>query len=83
LDRCEIRVRVSFGAAAERNAGGQLREARNFPESLLSQNPENPDHLCKLGLCYVDLGQLDRGVELLNHFLQIAPGALTPVWSWA
>ena len=57
-------MRVSFGAAAERNAGGQLREARNFPDSLISQNPENPDFLCNLGLCYVDLGQLDKGIEL-------------------
>jgi tetratricopeptide (TPR) repeat protein len=40
---------------------------------LLRQDPDNPDLLYNLGLCYVDLGQLDKGIELLHRCLQIVP----------
>ncbi len=33
----------------------------------------DPDHLYNLGLCYVDLGQLDQGKELLHRCLELAP----------
>ncbi|MGV8175448.1 MAG: tetratricopeptide repeat protein, partial [Methanothrix sp.] len=54
-------------------AAGRLDEARIYLEELLRQDPDNPDLLYNLGLCYVDLAQLDRGIELLNRCLQIAP----------
>ncbi|MCX6674546.1 MAG: hypothetical protein NTY37_12300 [Methanothrix sp.] len=34
---------------------------------------KDPDLLYNLGLCYVDLGQLDQGRELLHRCLQFAP----------
>ncbi|HUS75282.1 MAG TPA: tetratricopeptide repeat protein [Methanothrix sp.] len=54
-------------------ASGQLDEARIYLEELLRQDAENPDLLYNLGLCYVDLGQLDKGRELLHRCLQLAP----------
>ena len=55
-------------------ASGQLDEARIYLEELLRQDPENTDLLYNLGLCYVDLGQLDKGRDLLHRCLQLAPG---------
>ena len=55
-------------------ASGQLDEARIYLVELLRQDPDNPDLLYNLGLCYVDLGQLDKGRELLHRCLQLAPG---------
>jgi tetratricopeptide (TPR) repeat protein len=40
----------------------------------LRQDPENTDLLYNLGLCYVDLGQLDQGRELLHRCLELAHG---------
>jgi tetratricopeptide (TPR) repeat protein len=53
---------------------GRLDGARIYLEELLRQDPENPDLLYNLGLCYVDLGQLAKGMELLHRCLQLAPG---------
>jgi tetratricopeptide (TPR) repeat protein len=55
-------------------ASGQLDEARIYLEELLRQDAENTDLLYNLGLCYVDLGQLDKGRELLHRCLRLAPG---------
>ena len=54
-------------------AAGRLGESRIYLEELLRQDPDKPDLLYNLGLCYVDLGQLDHGIELLKRCLQIAP----------
>ena len=54
-------------------AAGRLGESRIYLEELLRQDPDNPDLLYNLGLCYVDLGQLDRGIELLSRCLELAP----------
>ncbi len=34
----------------------------HLPEELLRQDPDKPDLLYNLGLCYVDLGRLDHGI---------------------
>jgi tetratricopeptide (TPR) repeat protein len=52
---------------------GRLDEARIYLEELLRENPDNTDLLYNLGLCYVDLGQLEKGIELLHRCLQLAP----------
>jgi len=55
----------------------RIRPPRRGPhllEELLRQDPDNPDLLYNLGLCYVDLGQLDKVMELLHRCLQLAPG---------
>jgi len=54
-------------------AAGRLDEARIYLEELLRQDPDNPDLLYNLGLCYVDLGQLDKGIELLGRCLELSP----------
>jgi tetratricopeptide (TPR) repeat protein len=53
---------------------GQLDEARIYLEGLLALDPENTDLLYNLGLCYVDLGQLDQGREQLHRCLLLMPG---------
>jgi tetratricopeptide (TPR) repeat protein len=62
-----------FDQALQLLASGRLNEARIYLEELLRQDPDNPDLLYNLGLCYVDLGQLDLGIELLLRCLRIAP----------
>ena len=62
-----------FDLALKLIAAGRLDEARIYLEELLAMDPENPDLLYNLGLCYVDLGQLDKGIELLGRCLELAP----------
>ncbi len=52
---------------------GQIDQARIYLEELLRQEPENPDLLYNLGLCYIDLDQLDKGTELLRRCLTRVP----------
>jgi tetratricopeptide (TPR) repeat protein len=52
---------------------GRLDEARIYLEELLRQAPKNIDLLYNLGLCYLDLGQLEKGIELLHRCLQLSP----------
>ncbi|MGI6016670.1 tetratricopeptide repeat protein [Methanothrix sp.] len=42
-----------------------------YLEELLRQAPENPDLLYNLGLCDVDLGQLNQGRELMHRGLKM------------
>ena len=58
-----------FDLALKLIAAGRLDEARIYLEELLALDPDNTDLLYNLGLCYVDLGQLDRGIELLHRCL--------------
>ncbi|RQW79901.1 MAG: tetratricopeptide repeat protein [Methanothrix sp.] len=69
-----ISVPSPAGRALQLLASGHLDEARIYLEELLRQDPDNPDLLYNLGLCYVDLGQLEKGMELLHRCLQFAPG---------
>ena len=62
-----------FDLALKLIAAGRLDEARIYLEELLRQDPDNPDLLYNLGLCYVDLSQLDQGIELLGRCLELAP----------
>ena len=57
-------------------------EARIYLEKLLRQDPKNLDLLYNLGPYYMDLGQLDQGLELLHCCLQLVPEHSTPAWSW-
>jgi hypothetical protein len=43
--------------------------------SYRHQDSENPDLLYIQGPCYVDLGQLDKGMDLLHYYFPLAPGA--------
>ena len=72
----------SLSRAHQLLASGQLDEARIYLEELLRQDPDNTDLLYNLGLCYVDLGQLDQGIELLLRCLQLAPGHSHAAWPW-
>lgn|GEM_PF-1481512 len=62
-------------------AFGHLDEARIYLEELLRQDPDNPDLLYNLGLCYVDLGQLEKGMELLHRCLPARARPLTRLCS--
>jgi len=53
---------------------GRLDKARIYLEEPLRQDAENFDLLHNLGLWHVDLGQLDKGRELLHRCLLLAPG---------
>ncbi|WP_366850786.1 tetratricopeptide repeat protein [Methanothrix sp.] len=59
-------------------ASGLLDEARTYLEELLRQDPDDSDLPYNLGLCNVDLGQLDWGIELLHRSLQLAPRTAYP-----
>ena len=48
---------------------GRLAEARIYLEELLRQDPDNPDILYNLGLCYLDLDPLYQVRELLHRGL--------------
>jgi predicted Zn-dependent protease len=48
---------------------GHIDEASIYLGELSCQDSDNPDLFCYLGLCYVDLGQLDKGRELLHRCL--------------
>ena len=58
-----------FPAPSSSSPPARCDEARVYLEELLRQDPDNPDLLYNLGLCYVDLSQPDRGIELLHRCL--------------
>ena len=58
-----------FDLALKLLAAGQLDEARIYLEELLRQDPDNPDILYNLGLCYLDLDPLYQVRELLHRGL--------------
>ncbi len=62
-----------FDEALQLIQSGRLDEARIYLEELLEEDPSNIDLIYNLGLCYVDLGQLEKGVELLYRCIQLAP----------
>ena len=49
-----------FDLALKLLAAGRLDEARIYLEELLALDPDNPDLLYNLGLCYVDLASSTR-----------------------
>ncbi|WP_367356930.1 tetratricopeptide repeat protein [Mesotoga sp.] len=52
---------------------GNLAEGRVLLEELLKKDPENFTVLYNLGMCYSELGVIDKSIELLEKAIHIEP----------
>jgi tetratricopeptide (TPR) repeat protein len=53
---------------------GDFEEARETFESILLESPRDAEVLYNLGLCFTDLGQVDKAVTVLNKSIEYNPG---------
>lgn len=54
------------------NSGG-LREGMEILENLVRNDPENVNVLYNLGMCYSQLGNIDKSIETLEKCVRLAP----------
>lgn len=52
---------------------GNLEEGQRILETLHRQEPENPDVLYNLGICYSEKGELEQSIEALERCVEAAP----------
>lgn len=52
---------------------GKLQEGQQILEALRRQDPDNPQVLYNLGMCYSEQGMFDRSIEVLDHCITVAP----------
>ena len=52
---------------------GRLREGREILEGLVENDPENVNILYNLGMCYSELGSIDKSIETLEKCVTLAP----------
>ena len=52
---------------------GNLREGQRMLETLRRQEPENPDVLYNLGICYSEQGKLEQSIDALEECIAVAP----------
>jgi tetratricopeptide (TPR) repeat protein len=52
---------------------GRLREGQTILESLRRAEPDNPDVLYNLGMCYSEQGKLEASIEVLERCIELAP----------
>ena len=52
---------------------GRLREGLEILESLVRNDPENVTVLYNLGMCYSQLGSMDKSIETLEKCVRVAP----------
>ena len=52
---------------------GRLREGTELLENLIGNDPENVGVLYNLGMCYSDLGIIDKSIETLEKCVTLAP----------
>jgi len=52
---------------------GRYRDAENQIKQILEQDPENDNALSMLGRCYVNNGEYDKGIEVINKAITIEP----------
>ena len=52
---------------------GRLREGTELLENLIGNDPENVGVLYNLGMCYSELGSIDKSIETLEKCVTLAP----------
>ncbi len=52
---------------------GRLREGTELLENLVGNDPENVGVLYNLGMCYSELGIIDKSIETLEKCVRLAP----------
>lgn len=52
---------------------GRLREGTELLENLIGNDPENVGVLYNLGMCYSELGIIDKSIETLEKCVRLAP----------
>ena len=52
---------------------GRLEEGQRILEQLRREDPDNPEVLYNLGMCYSEQGKLESSIELLQTCIEIAP----------
>lgn len=52
---------------------GRLREGTDLLENLIGNDPENVGVLYNLGMCYSELGIIDKSIETLEKCVRLAP----------
>jgi tetratricopeptide (TPR) repeat protein len=52
---------------------GRLREGMEILEDLLRTEPENVNVLYNLGMCYSELGNIDKSIQTLEKCVKLAP----------
>jgi tetratricopeptide (TPR) repeat protein len=52
---------------------GRLREGMEILENLVGNEPENVNVLYNLGMCYSQLGSIDKSIETLEKCVRLAP----------
>ncbi len=52
---------------------GRLREGMEILENLVANDPENVNVLYNLGMCYSELGNIDKSIDTLEKCVRLAP----------
>jgi len=63
----------AFDKAIQLLKQGNLQEGRKILERLYVQHPEDISILYNLGMCYSELGMLDKSIEILEKCIEIEP----------
>lgn len=59
--------------AIELLKSGRLRDGMEILETLVRNEPENVNVLYNLGMCYSELGNMDKSIETLEKCVRLAP----------
>ncbi|MGB9635818.1 MAG: tetratricopeptide repeat protein [Thermoplasmata archaeon] len=51
----------------------EFREALEYLERTVSENPDFAEGYVKLGFAHIEMGERERGLKMLEHALEIAP----------
>ncbi len=62
-----------YNEAADLYNAGNIAEARVRLEEVVASNPNHPEALSMLGLCYAALSENDKALETFEKFLSVAP----------
>ncbi len=62
-----------YNEAADLYNAGNIAEARVRLEEVVASNPNQPEALNMLGLCYAALSENDKALETFEKFLSVAP----------
>jgi tetratricopeptide (TPR) repeat protein len=65
---------TDFDRAIEELRQGNYSEGMVILQELLKSDPDNTDILYNLGMCYSQMGLINKSIETLEKCLQVAPG---------